>query len=206
PEVGGMSSRGDAATAVVLIVKVAVVLAAGTVMLEGTLAAALLLESATCAPPAGAGPLSVTVPVDDCVPPVTLVGFNVSEETDTGGADITGSDIDWLVLTCTCEMDCGVGSDARRVVIVKVAVVLAAGTVTLEGTLAAALLLESAACAPPAVAGPLSVTVPVDDCVPPVTLVGFNVSEETDTGGADITGSVIVWPLLTCTCEMYCPP
>src|SRR5205809_7840450 len=81
----------DAATAVVLIVKVAVVLAAGTVTLEGTLAAALLLESATCAPPAGAGPLSVTVPVDDCLPPVTLVGFNVSEETDTGGADITGS-------------------------------------------------------------------------------------------------------------------
>src|SRR5438132_610215 len=52
----------DVATAVVLIVKVAVVLAAGTVTLEGTLAAALLLESATCAPPAGAGPLSVTVP------------------------------------------------------------------------------------------------------------------------------------------------
>src|SRR5437868_11426916 len=83
---------------------------------------------------------------------------------------------------------------------------LAAGTVTLEGTLAAALLLESVTCAPPAGASPLSVTVPVDDCFPPVTLVGFNLSEETATGGADITGSVIVWPLLTCTCEMYCPP
>ena len=89
---------------------------------------------------------------------------------------------------------------------VKVTLLLPAGTVTLEGTLAATLLLESVTCAPPAGAGPLSVTVPVDDCVPPVTLVGFNVSEETDTGGADITGSVIVWPLLTCTCEMYCPP
>ena len=100
----------------------------------------------------------------------------------------------------------GVDAATAVVLIVKVAVVLAAGTVTLEGTLAAALLLESATCAPPAGAGPLSVTVPVDDCVPPVTLVGFNVSEETDTGGADITGSVIVWPLLTCTCEMYCPP
>src|SRR2546430_14111679 len=81
-----------------------------------------------------------------------------------------------------------------------------AGTVTLEGALAVALLLESVTCAPPAGASPLSVTVPVDDCVPPVTLVGFNLSEETATGGADITGSVIVWPLLTCTCEMYCPP
>src|SRR5438876_10194347 len=93
----------DAATAVVLIVKVAVVLAAGTVTLEGTLAAALLLESATCAPPAGAGPLSVTVPVDDCLPPATLVGFNVSEETDTGGAGVTGSVADWLAPTCTGE-------------------------------------------------------------------------------------------------------
>src|SRR5438132_5299857 len=94
----------DVATAVVLIVKVAVVLAAGTVTLEGTLAAALLLESATCAPPAGAGPLSVTVPVDDCVPPVTLVGFNVSEETVRGGAGITGSDAVVLARTYTAEM------------------------------------------------------------------------------------------------------
>src|SRR5437870_12731659 len=98
----------DVATAVVLIVKVAVVLAAGTVTLEGTLAAALLLESATCAPPAGAGPLSVTVPVDDCVPPVTLAGFNVSEETDGGGAGITGSDADVLAPPCDSEMVCGV--------------------------------------------------------------------------------------------------
>src|SRR5256714_3094942 len=87
----------DAATALVLIVKVAVVLAAGTVTLEGTLAAALLLESVTCAPPAGAGPLSVTVPVDDCVPPVTLVGFNVSEETVGRGGGVTVSGADGLV-------------------------------------------------------------------------------------------------------------
>src|SRR2546430_14300531 len=70
----------------VLIVKVAVVLAAGTVTVEGTLAAALLLESVTWAPPAGAGPLSVTVPVEDCAPPTTLVGFSVSEERNVGFA------------------------------------------------------------------------------------------------------------------------
>ena len=80
----------------VFTVKVTLLLPAGTVTLEGTLAAALLLESVTCAPPAGAGPLSVTVPVDDCVPPVTLVGLNVSEETVGRGGGITVSEADVL--------------------------------------------------------------------------------------------------------------
>ena len=79
----------DAATALVLTVKVALVTPAATVTLGGTLATVvLLLESATCAPPAGAGPLSVTVPVEG-FPPVTLVGFSASEERERvaeGGA------------------------------------------------------------------------------------------------------------------------
>ena len=87
----------DMRTIDVFTVKVALVLPAGTVTLEGTLAAPLLLESATCAPPAGAGPLSVTVPVDDCTPPTTLVGFNVSEETVGRGGGITVSEADVLV-------------------------------------------------------------------------------------------------------------
>src|SRR5437588_118920 len=72
----------------VLTVNVALVAPAATVTLEGTVAAAvLLLESATCAPPAGAAPLNVTVPVEDCVPPITLVGLSVSEESvGAGGA------------------------------------------------------------------------------------------------------------------------
>ena len=82
----------DAATALVLIVKVALLLPAGTITLEGTLAAPLLLESITCAPPAGAGPLSVTVPMDDCAPPITLVGFNVSVET-VGGVTANEADV-----------------------------------------------------------------------------------------------------------------
>lgn len=73
----------------VLTVKDALVAPAGTITLEGTLAAPLLLESATCAPPAGAGPLNVTVPVEDCVPPMTLVGFRVSEETVGSGGGVT---------------------------------------------------------------------------------------------------------------------
>ena len=85
----------DAATALVLTVKVAVVPPAGTATLEGTLAAPLLLASATCAPPEGAGPLSVTVPVEE-FPPVTLVGFSVSEESEGAGgeAGVTVSEAD----------------------------------------------------------------------------------------------------------------
>jgi hypothetical protein len=75
----------DALTALVLTVNVTLLAPAGTVTLEGTLAAVLLLESATCAPPAGAGPLNVTVPVEDCAPPMTLVGFRVTEERERVG-------------------------------------------------------------------------------------------------------------------------
>ena len=77
-----------------LTVNVALVAPAATVTLNGTIAAAVLLvESATVAPPAGAGPLNVTVPVEG-VPPMTLVGFSVSEETvgGGGGAGVTVSE------------------------------------------------------------------------------------------------------------------
>ena len=75
---------------------VAVVAPAATVTLEGTVAAAvLLLESATVAPPAGAAPLSVTVPVEE-FPPVTLVGFSESDERVGGAGDagVTVSEAD----------------------------------------------------------------------------------------------------------------
>src|SRR5882724_86275 len=92
-----MVTAVDAVTALVLTVKVVLVAPAGTIALEGTLAApVLLLESATCAPPAGAGPLSVTVPVEDCIPPTTLVGFSESEERVRAGgaAGVTVSEAD----------------------------------------------------------------------------------------------------------------
>src|SRR5258708_37886165 len=75
----------EAAAGVVRTVNAAVVAAAATVTLEGVLATfVLLLESVTTAPPEGAAPLRVTVPVEE-FPPVTLVGFTESEERVAAG-------------------------------------------------------------------------------------------------------------------------
>jgi|SRR6266853_1947607 hypothetical protein len=95
-----MVTAVDAVTALVLTVKVALVAPAATVTLEGTLAAAvLLLESATWAPPAGAAPVNVTVPVEDCVPPITLVGLSVSEESVTAGGGAGATVIEAVLVT-----------------------------------------------------------------------------------------------------------
>jgi hypothetical protein len=67
-----------AVTALVVTVNVALVAPAPTVTLAGTVAADPVLERATTAPPLGAAPLSVTVPVDGD-PPLTLVGLSPIE-------------------------------------------------------------------------------------------------------------------------------
>src|SRR5271165_4366901 len=74
-----MVTEALVATGLVVTVKVAVVAFAATVTLAGTWAAAvLLLDRVTTAPLAGAGPFSVTVPVE-VFPPTTEVGFRVTE-------------------------------------------------------------------------------------------------------------------------------
>ena len=71
------------ATGIVVTVKVALVALAATVTLAGTVAAGLLLVRVTSAPPAGAGTLRVTAPVEG-LPPTTLVGLTVTEDMVTG--------------------------------------------------------------------------------------------------------------------------
>lgn len=66
-------------TVLVVTVKEALVAPAATDTLAGTCAAAaLLVERVTSAPPAGADPFNLTVPVDE-VPPITEVGPRVKE-------------------------------------------------------------------------------------------------------------------------------
>ena len=86
------------------------------------------------------------------------------------------------------------------VVTVKVALVAPAATLTLAGTVAAAvLLLESVTTAPPEGAAPVSVTVPCEE-LPPVTLAGLSASVESVTGaggdgaGCTVSNAVLVTP------------
>jgi hypothetical protein len=62
----------------VVTAKLAVVAPAATVTLAGVVAELLLSDNVITAPPLGAGPFSVTVPVE-LMPPVTVVGFSVKE-------------------------------------------------------------------------------------------------------------------------------
>ena len=84
-------------TALVVAVKVAVVAPAATVTDAGTWAAAVFeLVSVTTAPPVGAAPLRVTVPVDE-VPPTTEAGLTLMPLSATTGA-VTVKAAVWLTL------------------------------------------------------------------------------------------------------------
>ena len=73
-----------------MIVNDALVPPAATVTLPGTAAAVLLSVNVTIAPPVGAGPVRVTVPVE-LLPPMTAVGFKATDRT-TGGFTVRVAD------------------------------------------------------------------------------------------------------------------
>ena len=148
PSVAVINAVVVALTDVVVTVNKALVLPDVTVTLLGTLADPLLLESETTEPPEGAALESVTVPCEE-LPPVTLVGFRVTEETvgPEGGRTVSEAcaELELYVPVITAL----VLAETDFVVMVNEATVLPAGTVTLAGTLAAALLLESVTTEPP---------------------------------------------------------
>jgi hypothetical protein len=160
-----------AATGLVVTLNVAELALAGTVTLAGTLAApVLLLESVTTDPADGAGPVNVTVPVDE-VPPVTEVGTKLTA-LSVGAATVNVADLE---TPKTAPIVTEVLAVTGVVVIVKVTEVAPAGTLTLDGTCATlVLLLESGTTAPPEGAGPVNFTVPVEE-VAPVTVTGLTV-------------------------------
>jgi len=89
-----MVTKAEVVTVLVFTVKVAVVAPAGTITLDGTVATLVsLLERDTTASPLGAGPLSITVPVEE-FPPVTLDGLSVSDERVDGVEDCSKSQTD----------------------------------------------------------------------------------------------------------------
>ena len=79
-----MVSEVLALTGLVVTVNVAIVWFAATVTLDGTWAApGLLLDKVTTAPPDGAGPFNVTVPVAE-LPPFTDDGLTFREFSTAG--------------------------------------------------------------------------------------------------------------------------
>jgi hypothetical protein len=145
----------------VFTVKLVLVWPACTVTLEGTVATDVLpLDRVIEAPPDGAAPLRVTVPVELFLP-LTLVGFRLSEERTTlPPVAVMVSDALCELLPKLAVITAVVVVVTDDVVTVNVAVVAPEGTVTLLGTLADELLLLKLTSDPPEGAATLRVTVP----------------------------------------------
>ena len=97
------------------------------------------------------------------------------------------------------EMSTALLALTGTVLIVKLALFFPAGTVTLAGTVATAVLpLVSVTTVPPAGAAALKVTVPVEG-FPPATLVGLSATVESVTGGT-VGGKMV------CSATWLTPP
>lgn len=173
---------------------------AATVTLAGTVAAVELLESVTIAPPVGAGPFSVTVAVGFVEPPWTVVAFSESDATPVAAGATVNVALCVPPPVSVAEMlDVAVAANPSMLVAVNVAELLPESTVTVDGTVAAAvLLLARVTTTPPVGAVAFNVTVPVEvDAVPLgllAMLVGFS-DTELIAGGFTVSAAVC-WTLL----------
>jgi len=167
-----------------LTLNVAVVLPAAIVTVEGTVAALELLLREMMTPPVAAVPLIVTVPVAD-VPPTTVDGATETETRD-GGVTVSPAVRETVpVLAVIVALFCA----ATAVVLtVKLAPLLPAATVTVAGTVAAALLLDKLTTTPPVPALPLRLTVPLE-VAPPATVVGLRLNCD-NAGGVSVSVAV----------------
>ena len=171
-------------------VNVAVEEPAGTVTDAETLATAVVPLVRVTTTASVAMPDKVTVPVL-FVPPLTLVGFNVRADTTRTGLTVMDA-----VLATPLRVAVIVKDDAvvtALVVMVKVADVAPAGTVTVAGTVP--MIVDEDArvtTAPPVGAALVNVTVPVTG-TPPVTAVTTVVRvDKTAAGGVTVTVAVPV--------------
>ncbi len=155
------------ATGVVLTVNVAEVAPAAMVTVAGRVALGVFEERLTTVPPGPAGPFRVAVPVEG-FPPVTAVGARVMLVRLAG---LIVSVAVFVVLASVPEIVAVAVLETAKVLIVNVALVAPAATVTVAGTVALRLSDERVMTAPEGPAAPVRVAVPVEVLVP-TTAVG----------------------------------
>jgi len=176
-------------------VKVADVANAGTFTLAGTVAMVLSpLVNVTIRPPGGAVPFNVTDPVEVCpeIPPRRAVGLRETLVTAVAKGN-TVRVTPPLPFSVAVIIDV-VGEATDRLVTVNVPELAPSGMFNGLVTVAAPVLpLTSVTLTPPAGAGPVNVTVPVELVVPPTTVAGFRETVATD--GGETTICAVVVPL-----------
>lgn len=147
---------------------VAVELPAGIVRDAGTAATEVMLdESVILTPPVPAGPFRATVPVEGA-PPVTTVGLRLIE-TNANGLTVRVEVLE--IVPFVAVIFAATELETVEVVIVKLAEVDPAGTVTVAGVWTLDVLHAKLTDAPPAGAGPFRATVPEAES-PPTTDAG----------------------------------
>lgn len=139
-------------------------------------------------PPAPAGVVSVTVPVED-VPLTTVFGL-ITSDSRVVGLIVKGADFELPRVAVMLAM---VWDETDPVEMPNVPVLLPGAMVIEPGKLAAALSLVSVTLGSPTPAAPLSVTVPVAK-LPPHTVDGEIAIERTVSGGKTVRVAVVDTP------------